>query len=64
MRPMSGRFLLDHPEYTGTIGTIVLDPPRSGISPKSLAEGHPPQGPPHCLCELQSQPPKPATWSL
>ena len=31
-----GRFLLDHPEYTGTIGTIVLDPPRSGISPKSL----------------------------
>lgn len=31
-----GRFLLDHPEYTGRIGTIVLDPPRSGISPKSL----------------------------
>jgi len=31
-----GRFLLDHPEYRGTIGTIVLDPPRSGISPKSL----------------------------
>ena len=31
-----GRFLLDHPEYKGRIGTIVLDPPRSGISPKSL----------------------------
>ena len=31
-----GRFLLDHPEYGGRIGTIVLDPPRSGISPKSL----------------------------
>ena len=31
-----GRFLLDHPEYAGRIGTIVLDPPRSGISPKSL----------------------------
>lgn len=31
-----GRFLLDHPEYHGRIGTIVLDPPRSGISPKSL----------------------------
>lgn len=31
-----GRFLLDHPEYTGRIGTIVLDPPRGGISPKSL----------------------------
>lgn len=31
-----GRFLLEHPEYTGRIGTIVLDPPRSGISPKSL----------------------------
>jgi len=31
-----GRFLLDHPEYQGRIGTIVLDPPRSGISPKSL----------------------------
>ena len=31
-----GRFLLDHPEYKGRIGTVVLDPPRSGISPKSL----------------------------
>ena len=31
-----GRFLLEHPGYTGRIGTIVLDPPRSGISPKSL----------------------------
>ncbi len=31
-----GRFLLEHPGYAGRIGTIVLDPPRSGISPKSL----------------------------
>lgn len=31
-----GKFLLEHPGYTGRIGTIVLDPPRSGISPKSL----------------------------
>ena len=31
-----GRFLLEHPEYQGRIGTVVLDPPRSGISPKSL----------------------------
>ena len=30
-----GRFLLEQ-GYTGRIGTIVLDPPRSGISPKSL----------------------------
>jgi 23S rRNA (uracil-5-)-methyltransferase RumA len=31
-----GKFLLEHPEYTGRIGAIVLDPPRAGISPKSL----------------------------
>ena len=32
----AGKFLLEHPEFTGCIGTIVLDPPRSGISPKTL----------------------------
>jgi 23S rRNA (uracil-5-)-methyltransferase RumA len=32
----AGRFLLDHPEYKGKIHTVVLDPPRAGISPKSL----------------------------
>jgi 23S rRNA (uracil-5-)-methyltransferase RumA len=31
-----GKFLLDYPEFSGKIGTVVLDPPRSGISPKSL----------------------------
>ena len=31
-----GKFLLEFPEYTGRIRTIVLDPPRSGISPKTL----------------------------
>lgn len=31
-----GKFLLEYPEYTGRIRTIVLDPPRAGISPKTL----------------------------
>jgi 23S rRNA (uracil-5-)-methyltransferase RumA len=31
-----GKFLLDYPEYVGRIRTIVLDPPRAGISPKTL----------------------------
>ena len=31
-----GRFLLDHPEYQGQIDTLVLDPPRAGITPKTL----------------------------
>lgn len=31
-----GRFLLEYPEYAGKISTIVLDPPRAGISPKTL----------------------------
>jgi 23S rRNA (uracil-5-)-methyltransferase RumA len=31
-----GKFLLNFPEYAGRIRTIVLDPPRSGISPKTL----------------------------
>lgn len=32
----AGKFLLNNPEYTGNIGTIMLDPPRAGISPKTL----------------------------
>lgn len=31
-----GKFLLQYPEYEGKIGTIVLDPPRAGIAPKTL----------------------------
>jgi 23S rRNA (uracil1939-C5)-methyltransferase len=31
-----GKFLKEHPEYTHRIGTIVLDPPRAGIAPKTL----------------------------
>lgn len=31
-----GKFLLEFPEYKGQIQSIVLDPPRAGISPKSL----------------------------
>ena len=31
-----GKFLLEYPEYKGRIGTVVLDPPRGGISPKTL----------------------------
>ncbi len=30
------KFLYDYPQYRGKIGTIVLDPPRSGIVPKAL----------------------------
>lgn len=31
-----GKFLLEYPQYQGKIDTIVLDPPRAGISPKTL----------------------------
>lgn len=31
-----GKFLKEHPEYIGTISTIILDPPRAGIAPKTL----------------------------
>ncbi len=31
-----GKFLTEYPEYQGKIGTIVLDPPRAGISKKAL----------------------------
>lgn len=31
-----GKFLLENPEYNGKIGTLVMDPPRAGIAPKTL----------------------------
>lgn len=31
-----GKFLYNYPEYQGKIHTIVLDPPRAGIAPKTL----------------------------
>jgi len=31
-----GKFLKEFPKYEGKIGTIVLDPPRAGIAPKTL----------------------------
>jgi len=31
-----GKFLLEHPEYKGKIDSIIIDPPRAGIAPKSL----------------------------
>lgn len=31
-----GKFLLNYPEYEGKIDTLVLDPPRGGIAPKTL----------------------------
>lgn len=31
-----GKFLLEHPQYQGKINTLVMDPPRAGIAPKTL----------------------------
>jgi 23S rRNA (uracil-5-)-methyltransferase RumA len=31
-----GKFLKEHPEFIGKIATIILDPPRAGIAPKTL----------------------------
>ncbi|HAD98320.1 MAG TPA: 23S rRNA (uracil(1939)-C(5))-methyltransferase RlmD, partial [Cryomorphaceae bacterium] len=31
-----GKFLLENPHYTGKIGTLIMDPPRAGIAPKTL----------------------------
>ncbi|MGG8498054.1 23S rRNA (uracil(1939)-C(5))-methyltransferase RlmD [Tenacibaculum sp. TC6] len=31
-----GKFLYEHPEYKGKIRTIILDPARAGIAPKTL----------------------------
>jgi 23S rRNA (uracil1939-C5)-methyltransferase len=33
-----GKFLKQFPAYQGKIGTIILDPPRAGIAPKTLAK--------------------------
>lgn len=32
----AGKFLSAHPEYAGRIASLVLDPPRAGIAPKTL----------------------------
>lgn len=34
----AGKFLTNHPEYREHISVIVLDPPRGGISPKTLRQ--------------------------
>ena len=31
-----GKFLKEYPNFVGKIGTIILDPPRAGIAPKTL----------------------------
>ena len=31
-----GKFLSEYPEYKSRIGTIIIDPPRAGIAPKTL----------------------------
>ncbi|MBO3116356.1 23S rRNA (uracil(1939)-C(5))-methyltransferase RlmD [Winogradskyella sp. DF17] len=31
-----GKFLVEHPQYNNTIRTIILDPARAGIAPKTL----------------------------
>lgn len=31
-----GKFLVQYPEFAGKIGTLVLDPPRAGVAPKTL----------------------------
>ena len=31
-----GKFLQEYPQYKGTISTVILDPPRAGIAPKTL----------------------------
>lgn len=31
-----GKFLQEYPQYTNNISTVVLDPPRAGIAPKTL----------------------------
>ena len=32
----AGKFLREYPQYAGKIATVVLDPPRGGIAPKTL----------------------------
>jgi 23S rRNA (uracil1939-C5)-methyltransferase len=31
-----GKFLFNHPEYTGKIRTVILDPARAGVAPKTM----------------------------
>ena len=31
-----GKFLQEYPQYKGNISTVVIDPPRAGIAPKTL----------------------------
>ncbi|MFN3916258.1 MAG: 23S rRNA (uracil(1939)-C(5))-methyltransferase RlmD [Flavobacteriales bacterium] len=31
-----GKFLLEFPQYQGKINTVIMDPPRTGIAPKTL----------------------------
>jgi 23S rRNA (uracil1939-C5)-methyltransferase len=31
-----GKFLLEFPQYQGKINTVIMDPPRAGIAPKTL----------------------------
>lgn len=31
-----GKFMLEYPQYQGKVDTIILDPPRAGIAPKTL----------------------------
>lgn len=31
-----GKFLVEHPEYAGKIRTIILDPARAGVAPKTM----------------------------
>jgi len=33
-----GKFLKEHPHFEGNIGALILDPPRAGIAPKTLAK--------------------------
>lgn len=33
-----GKFLKEHPQFEGKIGALILDPPRAGIAPKTLAK--------------------------
>jgi 23S rRNA (uracil-5-)-methyltransferase RumA len=32
----AGKFLREYPEYQGKISTVIMDPPRAGIAPKTL----------------------------
>jgi 23S rRNA (uracil1939-C5)-methyltransferase len=48
----AGKFLLEHPEYQGKIHTVILDPPRAGIS-QNLAQSHAARCAAHRVRQLQ-----------